>query len=202
MEGKDIKVGMKVRLTSTIPFAGLVQGQIGQVTDIYGDGIHNGFYVNGRAGCQAAFWEAVEAEGVEKLVEIANAGYRAIEELRKNHSSEVEYGCDGEPYSLYSTTRKPASGRNFRLKPKPNLAPFVVGGAWKVEMKRPSDIQIGCKNYVASALKSDLERASEMGQGKNYILSATKNGIKDPDGHVISWADVEKLLEALNKMGV
>jgi hypothetical protein len=160
--------------------------------------------------------KANESE-LERLVRVANEGRIALNELKAKYRNAVVFD-DGVPLDGFKL-----SERNLVVKPKPTFEPFYVGpeykkcsdlshtdsclgdSAWKVELKGDV-LHVGCREfnayYAKRALQSLLKDEDTSYTTSGIEVMATRSGIGLRGEGKISWADADRILEALEKAGV
>lgn len=149
---------------------------------------------------------------LEQLVQVANAGYRAIDIIRENFGTLVEIknaSTNGEwqPIAQKEEVSLDTKKRELRIKPTPKFESFEVGPRrWKVKLDG-NNLEIGCKTYNAVDLRIAFNSLIKITSCPNFqmldgpLFSATRKGIFS-EGHSITWEEAEKILNALEKAGV
>jgi hypothetical protein len=151
-------------------------------------------------------------DNLQILVDAANAGLKAIAELDKC-SSLIE-GFDiknqvtlSDYYSPIETINKHVArgylngSYALRVTPKPAFEPFSVGQGWDVGVIGTSVLKVGCKKYNLPQMVSILYDLICLDKGvaynQNGNFTASKTGIKDGANNSITWAEAEKLYNAI-----
>jgi hypothetical protein len=142
------------------------------------------------------YYDLAPESELERLVRVANEGVDAVHELS------LKYWCDYE-------TRE----HRYVVKPKPTFEPFYVGpmirdshkAGWLVKLEGDT-LHVGCKQFHASTLYRTLKGILGVGlcltdQFEGAVPRGCKDGIVWCQ-YQISWADVEHILEALEKAGI
>lgn len=134
----------------------------------------------------------------DELLFMLNQAVEARKELQSRHGEDVEILFEGK----WLPNRRLAEA--YRLKPKPKLTPFEIGGqGWEVSLTGEK-LKVGCKTFDAKSLLSALQYLTAPGSTVNRIhqgdftLMACRKGISC-DGKDISWEDADKLLAALSE---
>lgn len=218
---KQIKVGDKIRiLQDRFHCASVSRGDILTVTSISGYGTFETSRWTFQLHHLGEGFELVTDTGteLEQLVATANAGLKALNELRHKHRSRVEtYNVkldqtatisDGGPTEIFTVLFKSlAASYNdgsyvLRVKPDaPKFEPFVVGSGWVVEMDGKHHVKIGCQKFIASEF---LRVCAELLTGSHEVIidagifHAYRDGLKFKS-HRLEWREVEQIETALKK---
>lgn len=141
-----------------------------------------------------------------RLVRKANEGLDAIRTLFEEDVIECRNialkGNWGRVLSLHEYEVR------LKQKPKPAFPEMTVGDGWKVEILDDRDLKVGCHNLgridsYTYALKDLIKKGGTYIIGGHGTLVAGRTGISLGSGFTksgeISWADADRLLEALEK---
>lgn len=203
------KVGDNVRL-SRLMLGDLALGlAVGDVGVISGTAIHS-YYCDFASAKNVNVIDAQieantpkeDAEGeLQRLVRLANEGLNALKELQ---GKPIKLISQGRPYLMdYNLTP-------VEIKPpRPTFEPFTVGGmcdahplGWLVELKGDT-LHVGCKYFRAKELREDLAalKKDNLDHALFHVLAPSRNGVYQ-DEHFITWADADRILDALEKAGI
>lgn len=160
-----------------------------------------------------------ERRELEELVRKANEGDAAMVELSNRHDrSNIEYSFGkGDPNWLKMYHHIPTQ---FRIKPeekKPAFETFLITGLakgcseddWEVKhvLDEPGvEVTIGCRKFRGAADLCEGLKQLRDGNWKNWdsndarLTPAGAKGFKDQDGNVVSWADCDRIIAALEKI--
>lgn len=141
---------------------------------------------------------------LESLIEKANEYAKIIDVLRVNYFDEIEFRSVHGSTWRQLATRTPKNFE-YRIKPKVKFEPFTVG-SWTVDYNpHEKEIRIGCQQFNAYDLKSSLNSLCKYNYTRVIIadedMVATRKGVSWK-GHNLTWAEAERILEALEKVSV
>lgn len=150
-------------------------------------------------------FKLAEESELERLVRVANEGWAAIDELAEKYFGEYESGGNAYNWEVRSKGQK---GWRYRVKQKPKFEPFTVGSGWTVKLEGET-LYIGCKSFPAKELKDALIEMGRNGRrgypisGSSFKYFCTRQGVSRGEyGELVSWADADKILAALEKAGI
>ncbi len=208
--GKEIRVGDRVRLTSNWSYAGLREGEVGVVTDIKNKG---SFSVNGHDGCGSEYWEFVSSSAdseLEALVKKANEGsdaclilktkYRDRLDVRKFRVEATTLISDW--HSLTQDDSEQFTRTFYQIKKK-TFTPLTVGKNWNVSLSDDQKrLTIGCQTFVEQGIKFSQAFKNVVSGEKAMNFFATGLGARHTStGEIIPWNDVDKIVKALEEVG-
>lgn len=204
------KVGDRVVRTSyDCQYSGGVikVGDVGVVTSIDGVGwISLDTHPKSGATLPDYYDLALETE-LERLVRVANEGALAMATLATEYPNSCTVECKkmGSGMDAYNYAE-------YSVKPKPTFEPFYVGpngggdgglkGSWLVKLEG-NCLHIGCRSYNVSEVKNALHvfNAGAVTMGS---FRAHRHGVYEAitPTNFISWADCDKIYQALEKAGI
>ena len=143
---------------------------------------------------------------LQDLIAVANEGRLALEKLFAEAPERLEIESKDGQDSYGRTGWQPLKSiknLHYRLKVKPKMESWKTTNGWSVS-EGNGVIVIGCKSFDIADLKQALKAIIDDNVGRYALPSGSEfhasfRGIKH-DGHILSWADATKLLNALEKM--
>lgn len=173
------------------------------------------FFGNEYGWFTADRFELVEEKGVgpekgdylDTLIQRANDGMRAITALYNADPTVVAIHDDGDTRGVTVGYYSYSNFKEFRRKaPAPLPAPFTLkDSGHRVEFDfydTSNNVKVGCQTFAVVELRDSLvaliRNNLPTSLGRPH-LSATKNGIQH-NGNVVTWADAEQLLAALERV--
>jgi hypothetical protein len=164
------------------------------------------------ATCEAPLtFHIVPESELERLVRVANEGRVALEKLMQIGGAEYSIipPYNWTPISYNQFTK----GHRYRVKPKHSFEPFHVGtpgglhnlGSWLVKLEG-NILHIGCKQFLAALVLETIRGLRDAGLSLvTSFEGATPSGRRSGivwSQYMLSWADCDKIVDALEKAGV
>jgi hypothetical protein len=207
--GKEIRVGTKVRVLPGHGFDGRNGIQAGEIHEVSGWTSSGGFALKGKDsdwGYGSFRFEVVEESELEELVRKVNEGAEAKARLLSEFREQVV-----QERKLYEGRSFPGEEfetllYTYRVKPK-TFTPFNVGKGWKVELSEDRKIlTIGCQSWRKEEARPKFSVGFKiLSEGREQGLRGffgSKLGLRHQDtGETIPWADVDRIIAELEKVG-
>lgn len=141
---------------------------------------------------------------LEELVKKANEGLEACKIINTRYKNQVQE----RNVDLLSKKEHPWQDFDddgyfveYRVKPK-KFTPFTVGKGWKVELKPGStDLTIGCRSYYVGDVKKAFTKLCRESGSNHGLFHARRDGITE-NGEKLTWEEAEKILKALEEVGI
>lgn len=151
--------------------------------------------------------KSAKGDDLNTLIQRANDGMRAITALYNADPTVVAIHDDGDTRGVTVGYYSYSNFKEFRRKaPAPLPAPFTLkDSGHRVEFDfydTSNNVKVGCQTFAVVELRDSLvaliRNNLPTSLGRPH-LSATKNGIQH-NGNVVTWADAEQLLAALERV--